>query len=127
MKIRELQTSDLPALQSMAEASGFPYIDPQSQQVESIIVVADDDNQPIMACAAEKLVQLFLWCRCDATPHEKLAGIRLLHEEMTKTLKAKGYSGSEAFLPTSIAQKFGRRLERSFGWIPNLPSWTRGF
>lgn len=126
MHVRTLQISDLPALQQMADSSGFPYPDPSSEKLEAVLVVVDDEGKPVMAAAAEKIMQMYLWCS-DSTPYTKLGAIRLLHEEMSEILRLKGYDGVTAFLPPSVSEKFGRRLERSFSWIRNWPSWNRGF
>lgn len=133
MTVRPLKSSDVPILQEMARKSGFPYPDFSSDQlgpartcpnVEAVVVVADDDDRPIMACAAKKLVELYLWCGEFERPHAKVFALRMLHEEMAKILKAKGYSSAEAFLPPTLAQRFARRLGKTFGWRPNWPSWT---
>jgi len=127
MHVRPFQISDLQALAQMADSSGFPYPDPTSPRLEALLVVVDDEGKPIMACAAERIAQLYLWCGSGSTPHGKLFCLRLLHEEMACVLKEKGYDGVEAFLPPSVSGKFGKRLERTFGWIRNWSSWTKGF
>ena len=73
-------------------------------------------------CAAERIVQLYLWVG-EGSPASKLAAMRLLHAAMTPALKAKGYTEANGFLPPELAARFGRRLERSFGWRPNWKSW----
>ena len=88
------------------------------------MVVVDDDDRPIMVCAAKRLVELYLFCGPIERPHAKVHALRLIHEAMGKLLKVRGYASAEAFLPPTLAQKFGRRLQRSFGWVKNWPSWT---
>ena len=128
MKTRPLQKSDIPALRSMAEANGFPYPD-LSDPLEAVVVLADDEDQLVMAVAAKKLVELYLWCGKGMTPHENIAALRLLHEGMMEELKAKGYNSVEAVLPPPVAAKFGRRLEKTFGWVKSVgwPTWIRRF
>lgn len=125
MTVRRLHETDLPILRAMAEASGYEYpSDLSSPHIEAVLIVADDEDRPIMACAAERIVQLYLYVR-DATPGAKMAALRLLHKEMPEVLKAKGYTEAEAFIPPCVELQFSRRLERSFQWKPNWRSWFR--
>jgi hypothetical protein len=125
MQIRTLENSDLPILAAMAEKSQFPYPDPQSPKVEAVFVVTDDDGKPIMACAALAIVELYLFCDDEFDTYEKLHALRLLHEQMGKTLIEKGWCEVNCFIPPQIALRFGRRLERTFAWLKNWPSWYR--
>lgn len=122
MTLRPLRPSDIPILQQRAEQSGYPY--PSPSETELIVVVVDADGQIITACAAKKLVELYLW-PSNASPAVLAAALALLHREMPKVLLSLGYKSAEAFLPPEISGKFGRRLERTWGWIKNWPSWTR--
>lgn len=124
MKTRRLRESDIPVLRAIAEASGFPYPDLSIAPMEAIVVVVDDEDRPVMACAAERICQLYLWCGEFDRPHAKLFALRLLHETMAGELRRKGYKSAEAFLPPTLAERFARRLEKTFGWRPNWPSWT---
>lgn len=126
MQARNLQPEDIPALNAMAQASGFPYPD-LAEPLEAVLVLVDDEGRPIMAVAARRLVELYLWCGKGMTPHQSIAALRLLHDGMGDVLKAKGYNSVEAFLPVSVSAKFGKRLEKTFGWWRNWPSWTRRF
>jgi len=110
----------------MASASGYPYPD-LTEPLEAVLVLADDEDQPVMAVAAKKLVELYLWCSKGMSPHENIAALRLLHDEMAEELKKKAYNSVEAFLPPSVSKQFGKRLEKTFGWVRNWPSWTRRF
>ena len=125
MHVRGLKISDIPILRQMAEASGFPYPDPL--KLEAIRVVADDEDRPIMAAGAERLIQAYLWCGDFQRPHAKVFAMRLLQDEMIAALKAKGYDSIEAFIPPTLAKRFARRLVKTFGWKPNWPSWERRF
>jgi hypothetical protein len=77
-----------------------------------------------MAAAAEQIWQMYLWCGAG-NPHEKVSALRMLHEELALCFKRKGIESVEAFLPPSLAERFGRRLERMFGWTRNWSSWNR--
>lgn len=124
MRTRALKNSDIPALRAMAEASGFPYPDLSAARLEAVVVVVDEEDRPLMACAAERLVQLYLWSGAFERPHAKVYALRLLHEAMAEELRRKGYTSAEAFLPPTLAKRFARRLEKMFGWAKNWESWT---
>src|SRR5574337_1735462 len=122
MYVRALLDSDIPKLKALE--NGFPYCDPKSSLVECFLVVADEKDEPVAACAAERILQLYLWV-ADVHPAAKIAAIRHLHSEMASELKEKGYTSVEAFLPPEIERSFTRRLEKMFGWKRNWNSWTR--
>ena len=127
MTIRRLIPSDIPILMKMALESEFPYPDVSRETPEAFMVVTDDENRPMMAAAAVRTVQIYLYCGEFKRPLAKKAAMQLLHEGMALELKAKGWSEADAFLPPSLALKFGRRLEKTFGWVKNWPSWARRF
>ena len=129
MKIRHYKTSDEVALRAMYLAQGFEYEFPDlsSPLVEATLVVTDDDGKILAAVAAERLLQLYFLCGETEHPAVKLCIIRSLHQHMADLLRAKGYHSAEAFLPPPIAETFGKRLERTFGWVKNWQSWTKGF
>ena len=126
MKVRDLLPEDLPHLQRVAAANGYEYVDPAGMDIEAAVAVLDDNGRLLMACAAQRIVQLFLWSE-DFEPAAKLHALRLLHREMAVRLKQAGYTEANAFPPPQIAEKFGRRLERTFGWVRNWPSWAIHF
>ena len=125
MHVRALKQSDIPILRKMAEASGFPYPDPL--KLEAIRVVSDDEDRPLMAAGAERLIQAYLWCGDFQRPHAKVFALRLLHDDMVAVLRAKGYTSIEAFLPPTLVKRFARRLEKTFKWTRNWPSWNKEF
>lgn len=127
MTARSYKLSDFPALSAMAEAAGFPYPQLASEPMETVVVVVDDDNHVVMAVAAKRLVELYLYCGEGMAPHQSLAAIRILHDAVAEELRAKGYNEVNVFLPPPIAARFGRRLERTFQWVKNWPSWARHF
>lgn len=120
MKLRALLHSDKAILDKWAKASGYPYI-----EIEDAVVIADDDGNPIMACAPRTLVELYLWADPQQHPAAKLHALRMLHEKMAPWIKAQGYSEVNAFLPPEIERKFGRRLMRTFGWVRNWVSYCK--
>ncbi len=120
MKARPIEPSDIPILKEWAGASGFPYIEPVNA-----LVITDDDDRPIMACASRPIVELYLWADGERPAPVKLAALRMLHAELTPTMKQQGFNEVNAFLPPTIAETFGRRLVRSFGWVKNWPSYYK--
>lgn len=110
----------MPILEAWAKASGFPYIQP----IEAMVVV-DDEDHPIMACAPNAIIELYLWADPNQHPAAKLYALRMLHETMTPWIKGQGYSEVNAFLPPEIEGKFGRRLMRTFGWVRNFTSYCK--
>ena len=126
MKARPAEESDLARLRAMAGQSAFPYPDLDGARLEALIVVVDADGRPVMAAAAESILQMYLFAD-GGSPAARLHALRLLHDEMAGELRRKGWSEANAFLPPGIAKTFGRRLARSFGWVPNWPSWFLRF
>ena len=127
MKVRDLKASDIQTLRAMAEASGCPYPDLETDPLTAVLVVADDDDRPIAAAAIEQIFQAYLWRDAGGSPYEAMAALRLLHEGMALCLREKGIKSVEAYLPPTMAQRFGRRLERTFGWTRNWKSWHKEF
>jgi len=123
--IRPYRTSDASALKFMAIQSGFPYPDLDSPMIESCLVVEDENGEPIAAIAAQRLVELYLFKHQGLRPALFMSILRQMHEAMAKELRSRGYRTAEAFLPPGICERFGRRLERSFGWVKNWPSYGR--
>lgn len=128
MKIRTLQSSDIPILKHYAEVSNFPYPDFDDPHIESFLVVVDHEDNPIMACAARRLIELYLFVDSEVSPVVKMGAIRLLHKAMSENLRALTYNQANVSVPPSIAVQFGRRLERSFGWAKSqFQNWYINF
>ena len=129
MQIRKLHPDDIPTLRAMYVTQGFEYEFPdlEGPLMEAVLVVEEDGGKILAAVAAERLVQLYFLCGDLDHPATKLAVIRALHTQMADALRAKGYHSAEAFLPPPIAETFGKRLERTFSWKRNWPSWAKRF
>lgn len=127
MKIRAFEERDRESLERMGKLSGFPYLNPTGSMVEACMVAVDELDRPVVAVAAERIVQLYGWFEPSLDPVAKLAVIREMHAALGAELSRRGYESAEAFLPPSICEKFGRRLERSFGWVQNWRSWCFKF
>ncbi len=126
MTTRGLRESDIPVLQRIADSSGLPYPDFCSKLIEHVQVVVDDEDTPISAFIAEKRIQAYLLIG-EMEPFAKLHAIRMLHDDASVVLKTRGWREVDCFLPPAIALNFGRRLQRTFGWKPNWPSFFRRF
>jgi len=125
MKTRPMIAADMPMLKAMATSSGFPYPDLSDPLIEAVYVALDDAGRPIAAVAAKRILELYLIGNSEMHPASKLHVIRILHDSMRVVLRKSGYSEVNAFLPPAIASSFGHRLERTFGWRPNWPSWMK--
>ncbi len=130
MIVRNIVADDIPALRKMYAESGYAYTFPDltGPLMETVLVAVDEDDGSILgAIAAERIVQSYLLLDQSTHPAVKLNVIRRFHHELAIQLKAKNYSSLEAFLPPPIAEKFGRRLMRTFGWIKSWPCYSRNF
>lgn len=126
MRSRPATRADADFLNCCAEQSGYPYPNLDDPLIEAVEIVVDSDGRSIMAVAAKRLVELYLYVDPHLKPHQKADALRLLHASMATRLRAKLYTSAECFLPPEIADKFGRRLERSFGWVRNAwRNWSR--
>jgi hypothetical protein len=126
MTTRDLQPEDIPKLKALHEASGFNYAFPDLTKMVAASVVVDNDGCIVAASAAEPILQLYLWVS-PKNPATNLLSIRLLHKSLRDKLSKFLYSEANAFLPPEIARSFGRRLERTFGWVKNWDSWCIRF
>lgn len=127
MTSRPLRESDIPILQDIAVKSGFPYPNLDHPHIEAVEVATDSEGHIIMACAAKRLVELYLYVDQDRSSAVKMSAIRQLHQGMAEKLRAKGYDSAEIFIPPAIEKSFGRRLIRSFQWVRNWPSFCKRF
>ena len=73
------------------------------------------------AAVAERIPQLYLIGR-PMVPAATAACVRLMHAAMVDALKGR-YNEANAFLPPEIDEKFGRWLQRRFGWVRSWKAW----
>lgn len=113
----------------MFEAQGFDYTFPnlQSPLIEAVLVWADEDDKPLMAIAAERITQLYLWKAEGIHPAAAMRAIAVFDAEMSAALRAKGYNSTDIFIPPTLFKSFSRRLMRSFGWVKAWPGLTKRF
>ncbi len=125
MRIRPANDTDIPKLRKMMQAfPEYPYCDLLGGTVEGIWV-AVEENEPIMAVIAERILQLYLIPGDLHDPSAKLHMLRALHETMGAGLKKRGWPEVNAFLPPQIGVRFGKRLVKTFGWVENWRSWCK--
>ncbi len=129
MTTRPLKPSDIPSVRQMYELSGFAYSFPdlRGPLMESVLVAVDENDVPVAAIAAERIVQAYLLMDEGLHPAAKLRIIRQFHEQLAVDLRAKHYRCLEAFLPPEIADSFGKRLMRTFNWVKAWPCYSRVF
>ncbi len=127
MKIRSYQHSDAATLKRIADASGFPYEPPESPLIEVCLVLTDDDGEILAASAAKKILELYFWKDSYLSPATTKTAIDLFHTEMGTVLRNLGYHEANTFLHPSICERFGRRLQRTWGWVRNWPSFAVKF
>lgn len=128
MNVRLMWDSDIPILERWQKESGFAYEMPdlKGPLIEQVYVV-ELDGEIVMACAAERILQLYLFAAEGVHPAAKLRAIKQLHETMAIALKERGYSEVNCFVPPQAEKSFGSRLMRTFGWVRNWTSFAKRF
>lgn len=120
MRTRPMEERDIPAIEAIHANAGykFPLPDLRGPTIECCDVVVDDFDTPIMAAAAKRGLELYLFCASGGSihPQVKMECIRLLHESLRDTIIAKGYSEGYACVPPEIDRSWGRKLRKMFGW-----------
>lgn len=115
-----MELRDIPAIEAIHALAGYKFPLPNllSPMIEGVEVVVDDADAPIMAAAAKRGVELYLFCPPGGPMHPavKIEGVRMLHESLRNTIVQKGYSEGYAWVPPEIERSFGRKLRRLFGW-----------
>lgn len=134
MIVRPLKLSDIPILKYYAEASGFPYPQFDDPHIEAFLVVVDSEDRPIVACSAKHLIELYGYFDPDSSPSLRIKALGMIHEGMSETLRDKGYTSCECYIPPSIEKTFGGRLMRGvrsprflWRWAKNWQSFTVRF
>lgn len=125
MIIREYTDADLVALRRMHAQQGFDYAFPDLTDplFVSKLVVEDDAGRAVMASLARLTCEMYLLVAPgEGKPRERYAHLLALHATGEHDLLARGLQDAHAWLPPSIAKKFGRRLE-ALGWVRD-DAWT---
>ena len=125
MLLREYKESDLDAVRDIHAAQGFDYALPDLRNPLFVTkLVLSGSNSRVFGAALLRLTAeayLLLDPRAGA-PRERWQWLLALHEAARRDAWQRGLEDVHAWLPPSIAQKFGRRLER-LGWRRD-DSWT---
>ncbi len=137
MQIREYKASDLAQLQAIHASQGFDYAFPDLSNplfvTKLVLTDADADadastqqtnddianaNEKILAAAFLRLTaETYLLLDPKAgTPRARWQSLLALHAATHRDAWHRGLEDVHAWLPPSIAKKFGRRLQR-LGWI----------
>jgi len=120
-----MQPEDIPALEAMmqgAESRGLPYPPLDGPHIEAVQVV-EDNGTIIGAAVAKSIIELYLIGDPKFHPKVRMNAVTLLHQGMIANLAELSYHEANIFLAPEFVKTFGRRLERSFGWIKNWDSW----
>jgi hypothetical protein len=152
MRIREYSEDDLHSLSQLHSSQGFDYPFPNLRDpiFVSKLVLEDDAGRVAMASLSRLTCEMYLLVNRGAAENaervaksgakghaegcglgrrtgacdgrERYAQMLALHAACEQDLLARGLDDAHAWLPPSIARRFGRRLE-SLGWIRD-DGWT---
>ncbi len=133
MLVREYTPSDFDALRGMHASQGFDYTFPNLADpiFVSKLVVENTDGRVVMASLARLTCEMYLLLDREGEgnrgaeksgAHERYTYLLALHRAGENDLLARGLDDAHAWLPPSIARRFGRRLE-SLGWTRD-DVWT---
>lgn len=125
MITRAARSEDFEAIRRIHAESGFAYELPDLGSTEAIQIVVGDDDVPLMAVIAKRVVEVILVCPSKVMhPLVKMNAIKMLHSSMGEVLSEKGFTEANVFLAQEIEKSFGRHLVKKFGWMKNWPSLT---
>ena len=125
MRIREYTEGDLESLQKMHARQKFDYQFPDLADplFLSKLVVEDEAGQPVMASLARLTCEMYFLLDPEAgSPGDRYERMLALQATGERDLLARGLEDAHAWLPPSIAKRFGRRLT-ALGWVRD-DAWT---
>ncbi|MFY9752835.1 MAG: hypothetical protein WAJ92_09355 [Candidatus Acidiferrales bacterium] len=125
MRIRPYQEADLDALREIHARQGFDYNFPDLSEpiFVSKIVLQDESGCIAMASLARLTCEIYLLADPAAgTPLQRYEQLLALQGAGQQDLLTRGLEDAHAWLPPSISERFGRRLE-TFGWVRD-DLWT---
>jgi hypothetical protein len=123
--VRDYIPADLSALRLIHARQGFDYKFPDLADpiFVSKLVMQDEHGDILMASLARLTCEAYFLLDPDAgSPRERYSRLVALQERAAKDLERKGLDDAHAWLPPSIAKRFGRRIEQ-LGWIRD-DKWT---
>lgn len=106
-------------------AQGFDYRFPDLNQAQFVekLVLENGSGRPSMALAARATAEMYLLIdQREGTPQERWEQFKALHRAMEGQMYGLGFEDVHAWLPPTIAKRFGRRLE-GLGWRRD-DQWT---
>ncbi len=114
----------------MHASQGFNYEFPDLRDpiFVSKLVLEDEAGKPAMAALARLTCEMYLLVDREArgaespSPRERYAQLLALHDAGQRDLIARGLDDAHAWLPPTIAKRFGRRLAQ-LGWMRD-DGWT---
>lgn len=125
MGIREYTEEDLESLRKMHARQKFDYQFPDLADplFLSKLVVEDEAGRPVMASLARLTCEMYLLVDPEAgSPRDRYERMLALQATGERDLLARGLEDAHAWLPPSIAKRFGRRLT-ALGWVRD-DAWT---
>ena len=140
MRIREYTESDLDALRTIHAAQGFDYTLPDLSNplfVSKLVLASDsgpgaEQTDSRSGAAPEKILgaallrltaeAYLLLDPHEGTPRERLQWLLALHAAAECDAWQRGLEDVHAWLPPSIAGKFGKHIAR-LGWLRD-DAWT---
>jgi len=125
LRVREYTEADLAALREIHARQEFDYAFPNLAEpiFVSKLVLEDDAGRAVMASLARLTCEMYLLADPGAgKPRERFARLLALHRAGERDLVSRGLEDAHAWLPPTIAKKFGRRLE-ALGWVRD-DAWT---
>ena len=124
MFVRDYQTSDLPALEEIHNATGFDYKLPSldSPLVLSKKVALDDRGTVIGTLYIKLQGEAFLSLDPHLDPQQKMETIHALNDPVVAECYSLGLDQLVASLPPGIEEVFQKRL-KLLGWEPTRENW----
>jgi len=128
MLVREYKPEDLPELRRIHAAQNFPYAFPDLQNplflTKIVLTDGESANEKIRGAALLRLTAeaYLLLDPTQGTPRERWQSVLALNEAARRDAWQRGLEDVHAWLPPTIAKKFGRRIER-LGWLRD-DVWT---
>jgi hypothetical protein len=136
MRIREYTEGDLHALREIHATQGFDYKLPDlgNPLFVTKLVLTRENGAPVgpSTAQAERILgAVLLRLTAEAyllldpragTPRERWHWLMALHAATERNAWQRGLEDVHAWLPPSIARKFGKRMER-LGWVRD-DAWT---
>lgn len=131
--VRDYTPDDLDALRKIHGRQGFDYALPNIADpiFVSKLIIENADGRIVMASLARLTCEIYLLVDREGggnrsaeklEARERYDHLLALHRAGERDLLARGLEDAHAWLPPSIARRFGRRLE-SLGWVRD-DSWT---